>query len=178
METDYAFRKWKRLAVFWPVLCVIFAVIIIWQAIQGMEERAFDAGFILIALVFFAIGMSIRRRLLKERGHATVLTTATIVSEGMRRRPGKRFFYPQCEFHIGEKTYCVTSPVGYGMCPVSKGKKVELYYTPDNPALFYVPAMQKHDSRIAALLCGIGVAFPLIALFAPLLRTLFYFLEK
>lgn len=178
METDYAFKKWQRLAVIWPVLCIIFAVIIIWQAIEGMEERAFDAGFIPIALVFFAIGMSIRRRLLKERRHATVLTTATIVSKGIRRRSGKRFFYPQCEFRIGEKTYRVTSPAGYGMCPVSKGKQVQLYYAPENPALFYIPVMQKHDNRIAALLCGIGIAFPLIALFAPLLRTLLYFLEK
>lgn len=165
----------------WPLLCMIFVGIVLYQSVvyrdlPGMEERAVDAMFILIPLVFFAIGMAIRHRVLKERGCATVFTTATVVSRGRRFRVGKRSFFPEYEFQVGGKLYRVTSPVGYGVCYVAEGRKVELCYMPDNPRLFYVPIMQKHDNRSAILLCGIGVLFPLVGLFAPLIRLLFSFL--
>lgn len=59
---------------------------------------------------------------------------------------------------------------------VSEGEQVELYYARQNTYVFYVPAMLKHDRRVSGLLCGIGILFPLIGVFAPLIRPLFYFL--
>ncbi|MCI8608301.1 MAG: hypothetical protein HFE73_01495 [Firmicutes bacterium] len=59
---------------------------------------------------------------------------------------------------------------------ISAGEQVELYYARQNTYVFYVPAMLKHDRRVSGLLCGIGILFPLIGVFAPLIRPLFYFL--
>ncbi len=171
-------KRWRRLAVFWPLLCVVFAVVILYQAVvyhtvPGMEERAADAAFTLIPLVFFAIGMRIRRRMLKERESAVMPTCARVISEGMTVRTGhKRYYYPEYEFRVGEKTYRVRSRSGYGTCPVTVGKEVELYYAPENPEIFYVPYVQRHDRKLSALFCGIGILFPLIGFFAPAIRML------
>lgn len=170
-------KRWRFFAVFWPLSCMVFAAFIVYQAVGGMEERAFDISFEIIPLIFFASGMSIRRRLLKERESATVLTTATVVSRGYRRRSGHRSYFPEYAFKAGETEYHVKSPAGYGFCHVSEGRRVELYYSPGNPKVFYVPLMQKHDNRLSILLCGIGVVYPLLGLFAPLLREAFSFLE-
>ncbi len=177
IEPDYVLKRWRFFAISWSLLCLIFAGIIIYQSIKGMEKRfAGDAIFAVVPLIFFAIGMTIRRRLLKERRHATTLTTAIVISKGKRIHEGKRKFFPEYEFQVGEKIYKVTSQMGYNICYVGEGKKVELYYAPENPKLFYVPVMQKHDNRWSILLCGIGIVYPLIGLFAPQVRALFSFL--
>lgn len=175
-EPDDALKRWRFFVVVWPLTCMCFVGIISYQAIMGMEERAFDAGFALIPLVFFAIGMKMRYRLLKERRYASVLTVATVISGGRRSREGKRYFYPVYEFQAGGITYKVTSPSGYSVCFVGEGRQVELYYAPENPQLFYVPLMQKHDNRVSAFLCGIGIVWPLAGVFAPQIRSVFSFL--
>lgn len=43
---------------------------------------------------------------------------------------------------------------------------MKLYYAPDNPNVFYVPIMQRHDKRWAMLLCGVGIVYPLVGLYA------------
>lgn len=182
IEPDYALKRWRFFAFFWPLLCVVFAGIIIYQSIvyqsvHGMEERIFDAAFTIIPLVMFAIGMSMYRRLLKERRYAVILTTATVVSTGRSLYAGKRHFFPEYEFQVGEKIYKVKSPSGYSVCYVKEGRQVDLYYAPENPKVFYVPIMQKHDKRWATLLCGIGILYPIIGLFAPWLRMLMSFIE-
>lgn len=167
-------KRWRVLAVGWPVLCLILAGIILCQPGRTWDERIADSGLTLIALVFFAIGMPVRRRLLVERGSAAVLTTATVVSEGKVARTGKNaVYFPEFQFQAGGIVYRVKSPSGSSFYHLSEGKQVELYYDPNNPRLFYVPLLQKHDRRSSALLCGIGILFPLAALFAPQLRTLF-----
>lgn len=173
-------RRWKVLAVSWPLLCIGFAGIIIYQSViyqsvPGMEERIFDAFFTLIPLVFFGIGMAMRRRLLKERRYATAFATAVVVTieRHMAAGDGHRMVYfPEFEFQVGEKTYHVKSKSGYSYCAVSQGRNVDLYYAPENPELFYVPLMQKHDRRWSSLLCGVGILWPLIGLFAPQLRLI------
>ena len=168
-----ALLRWRVSAILWPLLCVVFAGIIL--ASRTGEERITDTVFTLLPLVFFAGGMSMRRRLLQERQYAGALTTAEVVSKGLRNRSGKRYFYPQYRFQAGGTTWNITSPRGYGLCPVEEGNQVALYYNPENPRQFYVPAVQRHDSRISVLLCGIGVVWPLLGLFAPQLRALFPF---
>lgn len=59
-----------------------------------------------------------------------------------------------------------------------EGREVDLYYAPEDPKIFYVPAMQKHVKRWAALLCGVGILWPLPGLVAPQIRALFCFLEE
>ncbi len=177
VEPDAAMKRWRTLAISWPLLCILLSVIILYQSFQGMEKRLpGDAAFTLIPLVFFAVGMFMGRGILKRRRYATVLTTATVTSTGRVLRPGKRNYFPEYEFRVGEITYHVKEKAGYSVCFVSEGKQVELYYAPENPRVFYVPIMQKHDKRMSVLLCTVGILWPLFGFFAPQIRQLFWFL--
>lgn len=183
MKTDIdpgrALKRWRFLAIAWPLLCLVFAGIIVCQPGRGGEERFVDAAFTIFPLIFFAIGMTIQRRLLKEQRYATVLTTADVISIECRTETGsgnKRCYFPEYEFQIGEKIYHAKSKSGFGRSYVKKGDQVDLYYSPKDPNIFYVPIMQKHDRRWAVLLCGVGIVYPLIGLFAPAVRQLFSFL--
>lgn len=177
---DYAQKRWFILAICWPLLCLVFAAIIICQPGREGEEQIADIGFTLLPLIFFAIGMRIQYRLLKERKNAVVLTVATVISVENRvmiGRGNKRIYRPEFEFQVGGTTYRVKSPSGFGRSYVKKGEQVELYYAADNPHVFYVPVMQRHDKRWAMLLCGVGMLYPLVGLFAPQIREIFAFLE-
>ncbi len=172
---NVARKRWYFFAIFWPLACFIFAGIIISQPGRGMDERIADVGFTMIPLIFFAIGMHMRWRLLKERLHATVLVKAVVVGVDSKLRIGegnKRNYFPQYEFQVGKEQYRVKSSIGYGHSYVKTGQQVDLYYAPENPNLFYVPIMQKHDNRWALLLCGVGIVYPLIGLLAPQIRAL------
>lgn len=177
-EAAHALKRWRFLAVLWPLLCMVFMGIILFSPDRNIDERIADVMFTLIPLVFFAVGMSIRRSLLKERRYATVLTTATVVSEGLSTRPGKRSFFPEFEFQAGGKVYHVKSEKGSGVSCVTEGKQEALYYAPENPGIFYVPKLQKYQKRVSALLCGIGIIWPVVGLFAPQIRMLFSFLQE
>ncbi len=177
---DNARRIWCFLAVCWPVLCFIFAGIVMCRPGQAGEERIVDTMFTLFPLIFFTIGMAMWNRLLKEQRYATVLTMATVAC--IRSRPhigagNKRNYFPEYEFRAGEKTCRVKYSSGYSRCYVKEGQQVKLYYAPDNPNVFYVPIMQRHDKRWAMLLCGVGIVYPLVGLFASRLRSVFSFLE-
>ncbi len=164
---DFAIKRWCFFVVFWPLLCFVFAGIIVCQSGLEIEKRVAGAGFAVIPLIFFAVGMSIRRRLLKERRYATAFTMATVVSikhSPMMSGGNKSAYFPIYEFQIEEKKYHVKSPSGYSSSCVSKGQQVELYYNPKDPLLFYVPIMQKRDNRWAVLLCGIGIVYPIVGL--------------
>lgn len=175
-KSNYALKRWRFFAIFWPLTCFVFAGIIVSQSSRGAEEHITDTIFSIIPLVFFTIGMTIRHRLLKERRYATILTTATVISDGIRSYSGKNTPFPEFEFQVNGTTYKVKSLRRYRFRFVQERKKVALYYAPENPRIFYVPIMQKHDNRCSILFCGIGVIFPLIGLFAPQIRTLFSFL--
>lgn len=173
----FALKIWRGFVVIWPLLCLVFAGIIIGQSDRTVDERVSDVGFTIFPLVFFAIGMSIRYRLLEERENATALTTAVVVSEGMRKRTGKnKVCFPVFEFQANGMTYRVTSRGGSGFNLVKNGRQVDLYYNPGDPQLFYVPILQKYHNRCSRLFCGIGILFPLTGLFAPQLRSLLSFL--
>ena len=170
-------KSWRVLAVGWPAVCLVFAGGILAGPGRTPEERVADTCFVVVGLIFFAIGMSVRRRLLKERKGASVLTTATVVSVGKVIRTGKNAaYFPEFQFQAGGTSYRVKSPSGSGFHRLSEGRQVELYYDPKNPRLFYVPVLQKHEWRVSVLLCGIGILFPLAALFAPQLQALLGFL--
>lgn len=176
---DPVLKKWRFQAIGWPILCLVFAGLIICLPGRDTEQRIADVGFTMISLVFFAIGMRMRKRLLRERGHATVRTVATVVevkSTWTMSDRGRRNHYPVYEYQVGEVKYREISPSGCTSCPVTKGQEVELYYDPKNPKLFYAPAVQRHDRRWSGLLCGIGIVYPLVGLLAPFLRELFAFL--
>lgn len=174
---DSALKRWYWLVVFWPLLCFVFAGIIIGQSGRTVDERISDAGFTIFPLIFFAIGMSIRHRLLKERRNAIALTTATVVYEGRRKRTGgNQRYFPEFEFQANGVNYRVTSSAGSGFGLVKIGDRIDLYYTPENPRLFYVPVLHRRDNRCACLFCGIGILFPLLGLFAPKVRAFFSFL--
>lgn len=173
-----ALKHWYWFVIFWPLLCFVFAGIIIGQSERTVDERISDTVFTIFPLVFFAIGMSIRRRLLKERENAIVLTTAIVVSEGRRQRTGRnKIYFPEFEFQVNGINYRVMSSGGSGFQLVKSGDWIDLYYNPENPQLFYVPVLQRYDNRCSHLYCGIGILFPLIGLFAPQLRSLFSFLS-
>ncbi len=174
---DSALKRWYWFVIFWPLLCFVFAGIIIGQSGRTIDERISDAGFTIFPLIFFAIGMSIRHRLLKERRHAIILTTAIVVSEGRRKRTGgNNNYFPEFEFQVKGMDYKVKSPSGSGVKLVKIGERVDLYYAPENPQLFYVPVLQRYSNRCSLLFGGIGTLFPLVGLFAPQLRSLFPFL--
>ena len=67
LEPDLALQRWRFWAIAWPLLCLVFGGVILYQALQGMEERIFQLPFPFIALIFYAIGMAMRRRLRRER---------------------------------------------------------------------------------------------------------------
>ncbi len=164
---DLALKQWRFFVIFWPLLCFVLAGIILCQSGLEIEKRIVGAGFAIQPQIFFIIGMRIRRRLLKERRYATVLTTATVISAGRETSVSggyKRIYYPMYEFQIGNDIYQVKSPVGYSNSCASKGQKVDLYYNPQNPKVFYVPIMQKRDNRWSILLCGIGIVYPIIGM--------------
>ncbi|RKI42076.1 DUF3592 domain-containing protein [bacterium D16-51] len=166
---DHAQKLWRFFVIFWPLLCFTFAGTIIFQSGLKTEKSLVGVGFTIIPLVFFAIGMSIRRRLLKERKYATARTTATVIS--VESRPAisegnKRVYIPIYEFQVGKDTYQVKSPAAYGNIGVSRGQVVDLYYNPRKPQMFYVPIMQKRDNRWSVLLCGVGIIYPLIGVFS------------
>lgn len=174
---DFAWKCWHFFVIFWPLLCFVFMGIIIGQSDRTVDERIADAGFTVISLIFFAMGMSIRRRLLKEQRTAVALTTAVVVSGGRQKRTGRNpEYYPEFEFQANGVNYRVRSHGGSGSRLVKEGDQVDLYYTPENPKLFYVPALQKYARRCSRLYCGIGILFPLFGLFAPQIRALFSFL--
>ena len=167
-------KTWRFLAIFWPILCVIFAVFMGFQSGRTLDSRISGIGFCTIPLIFFAIGMSVRHRLLKERSSATALTTAVVVSQGRRLRTGKNpAFFPEYEFHAGETLYRVTAPSGSGF-HMSEGTTVDLYYAPENPRIFYVPMMHRYESRVSTLLCGIGMVLPVLGLFSPQIEAFLY----
>lgn len=166
---------WKVQMIVWLILCVIFIGMITGLPGRSGEERVADTGFIIFSQIFFVMGMNIWHRLLKERGSASVLTEAAVISTGRTSRAGKRLFFPVYRFRVGETAYHVTSQTGHGICYVEEGEQVELYYSPENPRVFYVPVMHRHDRRVAVLLCAIGVVWPLLALFAPQIRMLISF---
>ena len=164
--------RWRVCAAAWPALCAVFAGIVLSRPGRELEERVAHTAFILFALLFYALGMAIRRRLLAERVRATAQTTAAVVSDGRRVRGGRHVFFPEFAFQAGGRTWRVVSPSGRGRRAVCEGQQVELYYAPEDPRCFYVPAVQRHDRRVSALLCGIGVVWPLLALCAPWLEEL------
>ena len=104
------------------------------------------------------------------------LTTATVISDGIRSYSGKNTSFPEFEFQVNGTTYKVKSLRRCSFRFIQERKKVALYYSPENLRIFYVPIMQKHDNHCSILFCGIGIIFPLIGLFAPQIRTLFSFL--
>lgn len=171
-------RGWKTMAVAWPVLCAGFVGIIFGQAARGVEGRlALDAFFVGMPLIFFGIGMKMRRRLLEERRDATVPVTAVVVSEGRRVHAGRSNYFPEYEFQAEGRSCHVVSRGSCSAGCVREGEQVELFYAPEHPEVFYVPAVQRHQGRWAGLLCGVGIAFPLVGLLAPVLRVLTGFLE-
>lgn len=130
------------------------------QSGRTLDSRISGIGFCTIPLIFFAIGMSVRHRLLKERSSATALTTAVVVSQGRRLRAGKNpAFFPEYEFHAGETLYRVTAPSGSGF-HMSEGT-IPLHLRPT--ALSCYP-----HSR---LLCHVRISFPWYML-TPGLRPL------
>lgn len=171
---DSTIKKWRFFMILWPLLCFVFAGIALCYPGMEAENRIVGAGFAIMPLIFFVIGMRMLRRLLEERKYATASTIATVVSVESRlsaSENNRRVYFPIYEFQIGEERYRVKSPSGYSSSSVSKGQQVDLYYNPKDPQLFYVPIMQKRDKRWAALLCGVGVAYPLIGLVSQILTT-------
>ena len=142
-KSNYALKRWRFFAVFWPLTCFVFAGIIVSQSSRGAEEHITDAIFSVIPLVFFTIGMTIRHRLLKERRYATILTTATVISDGIRSYSGKNTSFPEFEFQVNGTTYKVKSQRRCSFRFIQERKKVALYYSPENLRIFYVPIMQK-----------------------------------
>ncbi len=167
-----ALKRWKLLAAGWPCACIAIAVLIAAQPGRTLDERISGIGFALMSLVFFAVGMSIRLRVLRERQNATVRTEATVVSQGRRSRVGRRCFFPEYAFQAEGRTYRVTSRAGYGVCHVSEGRTVALYYAPEDPRIFYVPLMQRRDLWLSNLFCSIGLLWPLLGLFMPWIQGL------
>ena len=49
---DFALKRWRFFAIFWPLLCLAFAGIIVYQPERGMEERIADVAFTVIPLIF------------------------------------------------------------------------------------------------------------------------------
>lgn len=172
-----ALKRWKIIAVAWPLLCIVFAGIIISQRERGGEERIVDAVFAILPLIFFAIGVRMRLRVLKERAFAAVPVSARVVSGGVAVHPGNNHYYPEYEFEVDGETFHVKSHHGYGSCHVTVGSQVKLYYSPEDPKLFYVPAVQRLDNCWAVLLCGVGFLWPVMGLFAPQMRAALAFLS-
>lgn len=81
-------KTWRFLAIFWPILCVIFAVFMGFQSGRTLDSRISGIGFCTIPLIFFAIGMSVRHRLLKER--SSVSGKIPPSSRNMNFMQGKR----------------------------------------------------------------------------------------
>lgn len=174
---DFALKRCCGFVILWPLLCASFAGFIAVQSGRTADERISGVGFTIFPLVFFGIGMAIHYRLLKERRNATALTTAVVVSEGRRKRTGKnRSYFPEFEFQADGRTCRVKTPRGSGFRLVKTGDRLDLYYAPENPQLFYVPVLQKYDRRCSWLFCGIGIVFPLLGLFAPQINDFFTFL--
>lgn len=163
-------QRWQALAVGWPVLCAALIVVIAAAPGRTGEQRVCDAFFMVIPQIFFAVGMTIWRRLLTERGNAVTQAVALVVSEGRRVHAGSAGYFPAFEFQAGGETFRVISRSGSSSRLFREGESVTLFYTPENPALFYVPALQRQDRRLANFLCGVGILFPLAGFFAPLLR--------
>lgn len=119
---DFAWKCWHFFVIFWPLLCFVFMGIIIGQSDRTVDERIADVGFTVISLIFFAMGMSIRRRLLKEQRTAVALTTAVVVSGGRQKRTGRNpEYYPEFEFQANGVNYRVRSHGGSGSRLVKGG---------------------------------------------------------
>lgn len=175
MNTEKAIKIWRFFVIFWPLLCLILAGIMVCYPGLSAEERLVGAGFAVVPLIFFAIGMCMFHRLLKERSYATICTKATVISvkSSLATAGGnRRSYFPIYEFQIGKKKYQVKYPTGYSSNCVSKGQQVDLYYNPKDPKLFYVPIVQKRDKRWAALLCVVGIVYPLAGMASQILSLL------
>ncbi|NCE63940.1 hypothetical protein D1159_04910 [Pseudoflavonifractor sp. 524-17] len=167
-----ALRRWRFFAVLWPLLCLCFAVIVVCQPGRSLDQRIGGTALALFPLIFFAAGMSLCRRLLAERGTATVRTTAVVIARGRRTHMGRSAYFPEFEFRVGEIACRVTSSSGSSCCLVKEGGQVDLYYDPEHPKRFYVPVLWRYNRRFVRLLCGTGIVLPLLGLFAPQLRAL------
>ncbi len=54
-KSNYALKRWRFFAVFWPLTCFVFAGIIVSQSSRGAEEHITDAIFSVIPLVFLQL---------------------------------------------------------------------------------------------------------------------------
>lgn len=54
-KSNYALKRWRFFAVFWPLTCFVFAGIIVSQSSRGAEEHITDTIFSIIPLVFLQL---------------------------------------------------------------------------------------------------------------------------
>lgn len=163
-------KAWLFWAVLWPAVCVVFGGITLYQSTQGtMERRLGNIMGIGVGLVFFIIGMAILYKSNQRRVLATAATTATVAGFEAYHSFQESYtkYRPVYEFYAEGAKRRVTSRYTVRRDLVKKGQEEELYYAPGRPELIYTPKQEKTVVRMALVLCGIGVFFPLIAIAAP-----------
>ncbi len=162
-------KRWRFWVIFWPLCCLTLTGVMLYQWSAGMAYRdPVHAVFPIFSLLFFFIGMGMKKNSAKHREVATRLAPdATVAYLNTRRGNHGIVKTPVYRYTAGEISYTVSSRSSYSPCPVHTGEAVELYYSPQDPRTIYVPKEERTRLRWARLLCGIGVAFPFFALAAP-----------
>lgn len=142
-------KRWRFWVIFWPLCCLTLTGVMLYQWSAGMAYRdPVHAVFPIFSLLFFFIGMGMKKNSAKHREAATRLAPDATVAYLNTRR--------------GNHGIVKTPVYRY-----TAGEAVELYYSPQDPRTIYVPKEERTRLRWARLLCGIGVAFPFFALAAP-----------
>ncbi len=128
-------KRWRFWVIFWPLCCLTLTGVMLYQWSAGMAYRdPVHAVFPIFSLLFFFIGMGMKKNSAKHREVATRLAPdATVAYLNTRRGNHGTVKPPVYRYTAGEISYTVSSRSSYSPCPVHTGEAVELYYSPRTP---------------------------------------------
>lgn len=125
-----------------------------------------SSGFLLLGLVFFCLGLSIRRAAFKKKDACTVKTEAVVVEINRETNlsaggDSYRAWIPVFSYRADGEEIKVKSKIGQEKKIFEKGQHVILYYNPKQIREYYVP--EENMSAGASIFTGVGTAFLALA---------------
>lgn len=161
------YRKWAMYTILYAILCCASFAMILYQRANGMKDSALNFVFVLMGAIFYT-GLAIRsRKKITRREQATIQTAATYVGRAYTTSRNRVSLY---SFEAKGTSHEVRVR---DFLALTKGAQVDLYYSPNNPHLFYIPMVE--DAKKAWPVCVLDVflytmsiVFPVSAFLAPL----------
>ena len=126
----------------------------------------FSGTWALVGIIFFVVGIFVRRHALRMEERCTRRAEAT-VSEVIRRRPYTRdgasySWHPLVEFDYEGRKIQMESSSGGGRKKYYEGQILNIFHDPDDPSVFYIEG--HHGIRfIGTIFKWVGIAGLVVA---------------